>query len=122
MGGRRQKNHQNARRKLRRKLEAQGVPAEQIEARVKALSAAQSVARATGRPADPRSVEYLPATVDEAKIEAWWEDNTPDDSRYRPQVVDPLQRGPGRVNGRTAQAARRRKATTAYELSEREQP
>jgi len=57
-----------------------------------------------------------PADLDEAVIEETWARLSPNDSAYRPTSPDPLERGPARVSPRTAKAARRRKATTRYEI------
>jgi hypothetical protein len=100
------------RRRFRRALEAQGWPADEIDARIAAVQRRHQAER-----------DELRATVvAEAEAQAQREAETyarlsPSDSRYRPAPVDPLLRGPARVSSMTARAAARRKAVTRYEHS-----
>lgn len=98
------------RRKLRRRLEAQGVAPHLIHAAVERKRKEQEAARRADVP-----VHQLDAIHDETHAAL-----SPDDSRYRPSPGDPLERGAGRVSKRTARAARRRTATTRYELDRQE--
>lgn len=104
----RARQHKERRRLLRRRLETQGVPAHQIDAAVARLKAEQEAARRAGVPV---------GDLDAIHDETW---RQPDDSRYKPNLGDSLERGAARVTARTAKAARRRKATTRWELDGQE--
>lgn len=106
----RPKQHREARRKLRRRLEARGVPQHLIDRAVARLRARQDAARRAGVAAN-----QLDAIHDETHARL-----SPDDRAFRPNAGDPLERGAARVSARTARAARRRKATTRYELDRQE--
>lgn len=91
------RKHRESRRRLRRRLEAEGVDPEEIKRRCAELAAAQ---------------------LERRQDSTWDRRLSPDDTGYRPTAVDPLERGPARATTRTAQAARRRRATTRFELHE----
>jgi molybdopterin-biosynthesis enzyme MoeA-like protein len=105
MTARRAKRHQETRRKLRRRLEADGVPEAQIERRLDRLRREQEAARRADVARDE---------LDRIHDETWAALRL-DDTGFKPTVVDPLQRGAARVTDTTARAARRRKATTRHE-------
>jgi hypothetical protein len=106
------RRHKEKRRALRRRLEAQGVPAAEIERRSEALRRRQEAARRAGV-----GLNQLDDIHDET-----WAQLRLDDSGYRPAYIDPLQRGAARVNATTARAARRRNATTKHEYDQETQP
>lgn len=106
----RARNHATRRQELRRRLEAEGHSPAAIDRAVERLRAQQEAAR---------RADVDLGNLDAIHDETW---RQPDDAAYRPRPPDPLERGAARVTTRTAQAARRRKATTRYELNQQEAP
>ncbi len=104
---RRKRRHGERRRQLRRKLEAQGVPEEEIERRLRAMQADQQRVRDV-----ENHMRRLEARTDDAYV-------TPDDRGYRPSRVDPVLSGAARATGETAKAVRRGKTITAWQHEER---
>jgi hypothetical protein len=107
---RRARRHSEARRKMRRRMEARGIPPHQIERRLARVRAEQEAAR---------RADVGRGDLDAIHDETW---RQPDDAGYRPNFGDSLERGAARVSSRTARAARRHKATTKYELERRDSP
>ena len=115
------------RRRLRRRLEAEGASPALIERRVAAVAARQRAARVAELPepgadaplearlkAAARRAAVPPERFDD-HVDAWHEAHRPDDSGYKPTTPDPLARGAARVTPATLRAAKRAKATTKYE-------
>jgi hypothetical protein len=93
------------RAKLRARLRAQGVSEERIE-QIIAQRRADDYDRGHAR-SQALSREQILANTDDS---LW-----PDDSGYKPAKVDPLLRGPARVQGMTAKVVKRRSSITAFQ-------
>lgn len=94
------RRHSEKRRVLRRKLEARGVPPEEIERMVGRLRVDQQQHR------DIVAMREPVAQVD--------------DSKHRPAHIDPLLKGAARVTGQTAAAVKRGRTVTKYQHEEAE--
>lgn len=110
--------HRKRRQALRRKLKAQGVPADKIE-RIIARKAAEQRAR---RQRDGQADRQQRST-EAAAVREQWERETyarlsPDDRGYQPSRPDSVTTGQGRVAGLAARAAKRGKTLTRWEYDE----
>jgi len=110
MGSRAQKRHGERIRIYRKDLREHGVPEATIEILVERKRQRLASARRAG------------VTLPELDVihDQTWAEHTPDDRGYQPTSIDPLQRGPARVNDNTAKAARRRLATTKFEYDRKD--
>ena len=122
----RAKNRSEARRQLRRRLEALGVAPQAIEPivwdherRVEArhesnrhrAEVAAEVAMRRERLADQEASLEVP-------LDGAWE--PPDDKGYRPARIDPVLTGTARAAGQTAAAVKRRRTLTRAQYEQRE--
>lgn len=140
--GTRKTNSEN-RRRLRKKLLAQGWSVEEVDRRLALVAARQREERAAARelPADvPMRRGGLHRGEDPQDYVRWYrahragrpgdrerveqetyERLSPDDSRHRPAAADPLLTGSARVSAITAAAARRAKAMTRFEWQQQQE-
>ncbi len=102
--------HASKRKQLRRKLHAQGVPAEKIERIMAAKAAEQQAARDAWEAGAERRQRVQDETYARLQL---------DDRKHRPSTPDPLLRGAGRAIGATAVAVKRSKAVTRFEYDQR---
>ncbi|HEV2071082.1 MAG TPA: hypothetical protein VGR26_14930 [Acidimicrobiales bacterium] len=111
--------HKRARRRLRRQLEEQGVPAAEID-RIIARKRAEQRA---GRARDGQAQQEHQQSAEAAAVREQWERETyarlsPDDRGYRPSRSDSVTTGQGRATGLAAKAAKRGKTLTRWEYDE----
>ena len=113
----RAKNRSEARRILRRRLEAQGYSPQRIDL----IVAQREIAVVENHDVRERQRRYFEqeAQLDELRQTADVPAVFLDDSGYRPTRYDPLTIGPARVSGETAKAVRRGSTITAWQHRER---
>lgn len=108
------KTHAKRRRDLRRKLVNRGWSPAAVELAVDQMAEAQAARRAQTKDATGAAQRLALQEADLVPADPPMPVDV-DDAPYKPTRIDPLRRGPARVNAVTAKAATRKNAMTKFE-------